>query len=337
MKFKNAVSIFLTGFFILGSLTYAKDAGNFKPVVLKFANQHPSDSTASNDDREICEEINKATEGRVKVELYTDSSLGDYTSIFEETMMGTIDMAHITAVETYDPKMSGAMLPYLGSNYEELEKAYAPDNYLFKTVSESAKKLGLHSFGFYCEGFSGIGVTKEIKDPAIPGKEKDVIVRIPGLDNFALPAKELGFRTSTIAYSDTYTSMQTGTVNGWVGGPPNLNYLYFRDVIKYYYHYQMTQEATQIFMNENKFNSLLPEDQVAITKIIQNKCKESLVLAKTDEEKYMKLMEDAGIKVIKFSDEERANFAKTIREKVWPKLTKHTSKKFMDNLLKSME
>lgn len=334
MKLKKVATLFLAGFFTLNSLTYAKD---FKPVVLKFANQHPSDSTASKSDREICQEIEKATNGRVKVELYTDSSLGDYTSIFEETMMGTIDMCHITAVETYDPKMSGAMLPYLGANYSELEKAYDPDNYLFKTVSQSAKKLGLHTFGFYCEGFSGIGVTQEISNAAIPGKEKEVIVRIPGLDNFALPAKELGFRTSTIAYSDTYTSMQTGTVNGWVGGPPNLNYLYFRDIIKYYYHYQLTQEATQIFMNENKFNSLLPEDQEVITKIIQNKCKESLKLAEADEEKYMKLMEEAGIKIIKFSDEERALFAKVIRENVWPKLSKHTSKKFMDELLESMK
>lgn len=334
MKFKKMAMFFLAGFFTLGSITYAKE---FKPVVLKFANQHPSDSTASNSDREICKEIEEATEGRVKIELYTDSSLGDYTSIFEETMMGTIDMCHITAVETYDPKMSGAMLPYLGASYEELEKAYDPNNYLYKTVFESAKKLGLHTFGFYCEGFSGIGVTEEILDPAVPGKEKGVIVRIPGLDNFALPAKDLGFRTSTIAYSDTYTSMQTGTVNGWVGGPPNLNYLYFRDIIKYYYHYQMTQEATQIFMNENRFNSLLPEDQEAITRIIQNKCKESLELARVDEDKYMKLMEDMGIKIVRFSDEERALFAKSVRENVWPKLAKHTSQKFMDEILNSMK
>ena len=112
------------------------DPSSFEPIVLKFGNQHPTDSIASEADRRICDAIAEATEGRVTVELHTDSSLGDYTSIFEEVMMGTIDMCHITAVETYDARMSGAMLPYLGSNYEELAKAYDPDNYLYQTVYE---------------------------------------------------------------------------------------------------------------------------------------------------------------------------------------------------------
>ncbi|MGO5050119.1 hypothetical protein [Dysosmobacter sp. Sow4_B12] len=79
-----------------------------------------------------------------------------------------------------------------------------------------------------------MGVASELTNANVAGQPKGATVRVPGLDNFALPAKELGFNTSTIAYSDTYTAIQTGTVTGWVGGPPNLNYLYFRDVINYY-------------------------------------------------------------------------------------------------------
>ena len=310
---------------------------DFKPVTLKFANQHPSDSTASKSDQEICDAIKEATEGRVTVELYTDSSLGDYTSVFEEVMMGTIDMAHITAVETYDARMSGSMLPYLGSNYEELAKAYDPDNYLYKTVFEVAQGLGLRTFGFYCEGFSGVGVASELTNANVPGQDKGAIVRIPGLDNFALAAKDLGFRTSTIAYSDTYTAIQTGTVTGWVGGPPNLNYLYFRDVIKYYYHYMMTQEATQIFMSEKTYQSLLPQDQEAITKIIQDKCKESVELAAADDAKYMQMMKDMGINIVEFTDEERAAFAESCRTNVWPQLAGNTSQEFLDNILASLK
>ncbi|GFI60853.1 sialic acid-binding periplasmic protein SiaP [Clostridiales bacterium] len=310
---------------------------DFTPVTLKFANQHPSDSTASQSDREICEAIEEATEGRVKVELYTDSALGDYTSVFEELMMGTIDMAHITAVETYDARMSGAMLPYLGSNFEELGRAYSPDNYLFKTVFDVAQNLGIRTFGFYCEGFSGVGVASELTNPNVPGQDKGAIVRIPGLDNFALAAKDLGFRTSTIAYSDTYTAIQTGTVTGWVGGPPNLNYLYFRDVIDHYYHYMRTQEATQILMSEKTYQSLLPQDQDAITEIIQGKCKESLELAARDDAEYMQMMADMGITIVEFSDEERAAFAESCRANVWPQLAGNTSQEFLDNIEASLK
>ncbi len=313
------------------------DPSSFEPIVLKFGNQHPTDSIASEADRRICDAIAEATEGRVTVELHTDSSLGDYTSIFEEVMMGTIDMCHITAVETYDARMSGAMLPYLGSNYEELAKAYDPDNYLYQTVYEVAQGLGIHTFGFFCEGFSGVGVSKELTNANVPGADKGAIVRIPGLDNFALGAKDLGFRTSTIAYSDTYTGIQTGSVDGWVGGPPNLNYLYFRDVIDYYYHYMLTQEATQIMMSEKTWQKLLPQDQEAIDKIIKEECANSFQLAAEDDAKYMQMMADEGITIVEFTDEERAAMAESCRTNVWPQLAKNTSQEFLDNILASLE
>lgn len=312
------------------------DPNTFEPITLKFANQHPGDGTASQSDRDICAAIEEATEGRVKVELYTDNALGDYTSVVEEVIMGTIDMAHTSMVETYDARMSGSMLPYLGSNFEELGVAYDPDNYLYKTVFEIGKGIGIHTFGFYCEGFSGIGTGPEVTDPAIPGAEKTAIVRVPGLDAFALPARALGYTTSTIAYSDTYTAIQTNTVQGWVGGPPNLNYLYFRDVINNYYHYMLTQEATQIYMSSKTWDKLLPEDQAAIDAIIKAECKKSLELAAADDAEYMQLMKDAGINVVEFTDAERAAMAEYVRENVWPELAKNTSQEFLDNILASI-
>lgn len=310
---------------------------DFEPVVLKFANQHPDDSTATASDRRICERIEEATEGRVKVELYTNSSMGDYVSVFDELMLGTIDMAHISAVETYGARITASMLPYLGSNYDELRIAYHPDNFLYQTVFEYAQKLGLRTFGFYCEGFSGVGCMGELTNASEPGKDKNAIVRIAGLDNFALVTRDMGFRTATIAYSDTYTAIQTGTVNGWQGGPPNLNYLYFRDVIDHYYHYMMTQEATQIFMNEKRFQSLLPQDQEAITQIIQEECAASFDLAEQDDQKYMQLMEDMGITIVEFTDEERAIMAESCRTNVWPQLAKNTSEEFLNSILESLE
>jgi len=315
----------------------AADPEAFEPIVLKFANQHPGDGTASKSDQAICDAIEEATEGRVKVELYTDSSLGDYTSVVEEVMVGTIDMAHTTMVETYDARMSGSMLPYLGSNYDELKKAYDPEGYLYNTVFEIGQGMGIRTFGFYCEGFSGVGAGPEVTNAAVPGAEKGAIVRVPGVDTFALSARDLGFVTSTIAYSDTYTAIQTNTVQGWVGGPPNLNYLYFRDVINNYYHYMLTQEATQIYMSEKTWDKLLPEDQEAIDAIIKAECAKSFELAAADDANYMQMMKDAGINVVEFTDAERAEMAAYVREKTWPELAKNTSQEFLDNILASLE
>ena len=90
-------------------------------------------------------------------------------------------------------------------------------------------------------------------------------------------------------------------------------------------------------MNEEVFQSLLAEDQEAITEIIQNKCEESFKLAADDDEKYMNLMRDSGIEIIEFTDEELQSFADTVRNSAWNDLAKNTSQEFIDNILDSLD
>lgn len=319
------------------SINESNSTENVQAVTLTFGNQHPSDSFMSELDRQICDDIEKATDGRVKVELHTDSSLGDYVSVYEEVMVGSIDMAHITVPETYGAVMTASMTPYLATDFESLKKVFSKDGYLYGEVEKTLQPLGVHSFGFFCEGFNGVGVNKALADPAGVGSDKGVTVRVPGMDVHALAPKALGFRTSTISYSDTYTAIQTGVVDGWHAGPPNLNYLYFRDVIDHYYYYQMSQEATQIIINSKKFNSLLPEDQQAITEIIDKALDSTYELAAQDDKKYMEMMADEGIEIITFTPEEIQAFADHVRSTVWPQLAANMGKDFFQGLADSLD
>ena len=304
---------------------------DFTPVKLVFGNQHPADSFMSALDQQICDQIAEATEGRVTVELHTDSSLGDYLSVYEEVMVGSIAMAHTTVPETYGAIMSASMAPYLGTDFETLKHAYRKDGYLYSAVEEALNGVGVHSFGFFCEGFNGIGTKVAVNQPAAIGVDKGVVVRVPAMDVHALGPLVLGYRTSTLSYSDTYTAIQTGVVDGWHSGPPNLNYLYFRDVVNYFYYYMMSQEATQIYINKDIFESLLPEDQEAITEIIDNALASTYELAAADDQKYMDLMAEQGIEVTTFTPEEIQSFADAVRTHVWPKLAQTMGEDFWKN------
>lgn len=90
-------------------------------------------------------------------------------------------------------------------------------------------------------------------------------------------------------------------------------------------------------MNEKVFQSLLPQDQEAITKIIQEECDNSFELAAADDQKYMDLMREAGIEVIEFTDEERAAIADDIRENVWPELAKNLGQDFVEQITEMLK
>jgi TRAP-type C4-dicarboxylate transport system substrate-binding protein len=252
-------------------------------------------------------------------------------------MRGTIDLAHISTPEKYDSRVTIGFLPYLAKDYDELKKVFAADSYLTKEMTKIEAESDIKFLGYYCEGFSGVGVVDAVDEPSVPGVNKNSLVRVPSINAFKFPAERLGFSTSTIAYSDTFAAMQTGVVDGWVGGPPNLNYLTFRDVIKHYYQYNLTHESTQYLMNLEKFEGMTPEDQKIIEDAFREQCDASFAIAEQEDRKYLDLLSEQGIEVVEFTEEELASLAADVRANVWPMLTDKYPQELMDGIVESLK
>lgn len=131
------------------------------------------------------------------------------------------------------------------------------------------------------------------------------------LDVYSLELMDLGFRVSSMPYSDTYTAMQTGVVAGLAGCTSQMNYLSFRDIITAFYDYRYNQEATMIMFSQKTWDKLLPEDQETITKIVDEICAEAAVQAEEVCNEYMEKMAEEGIEVFTFTEEELAAFAES--------------------------
>lgn len=96
----------------------------------------------------------------------------------------------------------------------------------------------------------------------------------------------------------------------------------------------MSPEVTQIMISEKTLAKLSPEDQKTIVDICRQECANSVNYAKEEDEKYLKLMEDNGIKIVRFTDEEIEMFAEAVRTNVWPNLAKTYGEDFINELLK---
>lgn len=308
------------------------DASDFTPLTLRMGNQHNSESVGNKLDQELCDRIAEVTEGRVTVELYSDSALGDYTNMFDELMVGSLDMAHISPVESYDSRVSGTMLPYLAFDYETLLQVYAEGSFLYTEISDALNNLGIRLGGIFCEGFNGIGVMQELEGANTAGVEKGCIIRSPMLDVYSLEMQDLGFRVSSLPYSDTYTSMQTGVVAGLAGCTAQMNYLAFRDLITHFYDYRYNQEATMILISNQTWEKLLPEDQEAISAVIKEICEKAAVEAETINDEYMETMAAEGINVVTFTDEELAAFYDSCHANVWPQLAANYPEGWLESL-----
>ena len=311
-------------------------SGTTEPLVLSFATQHPIDHVAHASAETIKAAIEKGTEGRVLIELYPASQLGDYLQVYEEIMRGTIQIAHISGNEQFDSRGTANFLPYIASDYSELEKAYGPDSYLGERFIEIQGALGIKFLGFYCEGLSGIGSKTEVTDPITFGTDKNTLLRIAPFTTWSETIGGFGYRTSNIPYADAYSAIQTGVVDGWAGGPANLNYMTFRDVINYYYQINVTTEATQYLMTADVFNSLSPADQKVVEDAFKAESMNSFKDAQAEDEKYMQMLRDVGVEVVTFTPEELEKAAEAVRETVWPKLETVYSQELVQGLKEAL-
>ena len=311
-------------------------ANSGETLTLRMGNQQATDSVATRLDQEMCDRIAEATDGRVTVQLYSDSALGDYLNQFDELMVGSLDIAHITASEAYDSRTSATMIPYLAFDYETLLSLYADGSFLREEMNDALNGVGIHLGGVFCEGFNGIGVMQPLENDNIPGAEKGCIIRSPMLDVYQLEMKDLGFRISSMPYSDTYSAMQTGVVAGFAGGTAQINYLSFRDIITDYYDYRYNQEATMILISQKTWDKISSEDQAAITGVINDICAQSAKEADAACEDAMGKLADKGVNVHTYTDEELAAFAESCRANVWPELGKNYPDGWIDQLLEAV-
>ena len=288
----------------------------------------------------ICNEISarvaKATDDKVQIKVYPASQLGDLSQAYDEVISGSIDMGFFTIYGNYDINTEAVYTPYMTTNYDEFRTLYSKDGFLYKSIDKIQQDRGVKLLGFWPSGYLGIGFTKLTtpEDKLFDfTTKKDELIRVPSMDTMMASAKAMGFKTTTINYSDVYTSLQTGVCDGSWNGGAYANYQGFRDVLKYYVDYKVCNDVYSCVMNSNKLASLPQEYQDAIIKISDEVINEGTEKIAEQEEKSKKDMADYGIKVIEPTDEQRAEMQKYFFEKVLPGFSQYYGEDFMNQLL----
>lgn len=310
----------------------ASKVAKVEKMTIKLATQHPVEHMAHKSAEGIKARIEKETNGRIQVKIYPANQLGDASQIYEEVMRGTIDSAHITVPDQFDARLGIGFIPYIAGDYDGIKQVFKTGNFIPTEMAKMHEKLNVKFFSYYGEGFTGVGTVKPVENTTKLGTDKGVLIRVPGLDVWKMGVKTLGFRTSSLPYTDTYSAMQTGVVDGWAGGPPNLNYLGFRDVIKYYYQFNNNFESTQYVMNMKKFNALSAADQKIVADAFEQEGQRSFELAQQEDKNYRAKLAEAGIKVVEFSKEELAKMEDYVRTNAWPELEKNLTPELVNGL-----
>jgi TRAP-type C4-dicarboxylate transport system substrate-binding protein len=225
----------------------------------KISHVRPQGTAVDTDLTWFSETLAKVTDGKIKTKLYPASALGDYTVVQERVGMGAIDMACQPPASAADKRFQMVYFPYMVKNWEQAKKNFAPGAPVRDVVAQLYAEQGIHLLAAWPVYFGGISLNREPVSPGDPDAAKGIKLRVPPMKTFQLLADTTGYMGTPIPFSDAFTAVQTGVVDGVIGSGAEGYYSSFRDVTKYYIPSNTHFEVWYLIINKETFDSLEPE------------------------------------------------------------------------------
>ena len=286
---------------------------------LKMSHVRPQDATIDVELRAFSATVAEATGGEVSIEIFPASALGDYTTVQERVSVGAIDMATQPAATAADRRMQISSFPYLANSWDEARAAYGPDGPVRSVMAELYAEQDITMLAAYPVYFGGISLNTDPVNPGDPSQSNGIKVRVPGIKSFQLTGESLGYIPSPIPFSEAFTAIQTGVVDGVIGAGAEGYYASFRDVTKAYVPANTHFEVWYMIISNGSLAELDNEDQEALKAAAAEFEAQRWTVAEEDQGKWEnRLVDELGTTLVTLSDAELAAMADKVRSEVWP-------------------
>lgn len=310
---------FIAGLFVLVA-GVALVAGSVQAKTMKISHVRPQGTAIDKDLRWFSDTLKEVSGGKVKTKIYPASALGDYTIVQERVGLGAIDMACQPPSSAADKKFQLVYFPYMVKDWAQARKNYSAGAPLRKVVEELYAQQDIHLLAVWPVYFGGIAFNKEVTEYGDPDAMKGVKLRVPPMKTFQLLADTTGYLGTPIPFSDAFTAVQTGVVDGVIGSGAEGYYSSFRDVTKYYLPSNTHFEAWYLIISKKQFDKLSPQEQKQLQDVASRFEERRWNVAEEDQAANEKRLADYGAEILSISAEEIASTAKKIQTVVWPQI-----------------
>ncbi|GAH54533.1 unnamed protein product [marine sediment metagenome] len=209
--------------------------------------------------------------------------------------------------------------PYLVKSYDEAKVFYKYGGFMQSYTDELVRDLGWRSLGFFPRGLAGCSLREVPPEPGNPNVPKNMKIRVMPLKPCKLTYERLGYLPAAIPYIDVYTSIQTGVIDGQMGGGP-IQGTVFKDVQGCWIQYNDYLEMWTWGVNEAAFEKLPQEYQTILINACQHQTEVQFNQIAANDEKFIQEMKDWDLEIVTLTPDELAACASAIRTDVWPQL-----------------
>ncbi|MBC7415232.1 MAG: TRAP transporter substrate-binding protein [Herminiimonas sp.] len=205
---------------LASTLAWSADALAQAPIVIKFSHVVASDTPKGKGAERFKELAEKATKGRVKVELYANSTLYKDKEEMEALQLGAVQMLApslakfgplgVKEFEVFD-------LPYIFPSKDVLNRV--TEGPIGKDLMKKLESKGITGLAFWDNGFKVMSANKPL---LVPADFKGLKMRVQASKVLDAQMRALGANPQVMAFSEVYQALQTGVVDGTENPPSNV-------------------------------------------------------------------------------------------------------------------
>ena len=271
-------------------------------------------STWAEGGRKFGELMEKATGGKIKVNVYAADQLtnGNQSEGIQALMNGDpvqISMHSNLIYSAFDPRFNVVSLPFL---FDSVEDADA------KLDGEAGEKLKaiLDEYGLHCMGIAENGfrqLTNSKQEVKTVDDMKNLKIRVAGSNLLMECYKRWGADATNMNWSETYTALQQKTVEGQENPLPAIDAASVQEVQPYCSMWNAIYDCLFFCINGDIYNNLTPEQQKVVDEAGQKAVDYERAINRAGDNEIMdRWQNENGVKIAKYEDMDIDSFKQAV-------------------------
>lgn len=261
----------------------------------------------------LAEVAAEKSNGSLKINVFPSSQLGGEVKLIQSARTGALPL-----VVTGEPPLENTVkefgvfsLPYL---FPDLETANNTMQGEFGTkMLGYLNKYGLEGLGWISSLERNIYGNKKVEHV---GDMKGMKIRVIQSPGYVHAYEALGAQPTTMAYSEVYLALQTGTIDAGEASPDSMVQDKFAEVSKYYNMTKTHYMPAILLMSKSSMEKLSPEHQAIMREAAQEAVKHGIQVYTDTYQQSLDQMQAMGVEII---TPDLAEFQETV-VKLYPSL-----------------
>lgn len=209
--------------------------------------------------------LEQESKGKLTCDIYTDNVLGSERELLEGCQFGNYDIVLATnaTVASFSNDIFCLDIPWLYDNKQQVYEVL--DGPLGNTLAEGLEDKGFKLLQWQENSFRTLSTSdREVKNVS---DLKGLKIRIMENELQLKQWKNYGANPTPMAFTELFTALQQGTVDGQDNGAELTWQTKFCEVQKYYTYTKHIYSPYLILMSKEKFDKLTPEQQEIVLRV----------------------------------------------------------------------